>query len=634
MDTQRVHSHFEAWIHATEHLRWWRIEASKVIDALSDWQTAHGGCFLKLSLEADRQFGGLLNSPTRRQLCAMCNDGWTLHNTWLRPWSNSVASWIGQRWYFGHASLFLQHQRFAAICCSQMGRWGHKQPDWPQRLDAALQFCHRTGKKVLTVGSTTLSEPIREYCRRARLPTINLRVTDQSDIVTWLQELLDAYASERLCHISNAYNGEAIWLSPCYSAKPRDELCRFPIQDRLNVALADWIAAIDVRPGGTIDSLLRRRLEDERFPPGSTFLICNGIDKHTQLPNSRKQNATSLSTWLERGAVAWVVPSSAQTLTIANSPKCRKQFDANRSPYYSQSLTAPISSCTSSTCASDRMIECPTWLTHCTRGWLGPKCDTSKERYWTDIWRAGRAETTSSPFETLLKIIDEGCLRGSAQLYRSNEKCVSFSAVPLVELLARRRFQSHLGRWDWEPYGIRIKRSQLERLGARRVIYGTEQTYHELAARDRLYFQPHGKRHQAIHQSHPAIPECHHLRQPSHPSSQPSHPSSQPSHPSSQPSHPSSQPSHPSSQPSHPSSQPSHPSSQPSHPSSQPSHPSSQQRPRFDGNDWTSEIEWRLLGDLNLIRLPLDSVQLFVETRSQAFQLSRHVPWPILWVRE
>ncbi len=34
-----------------------------------------------------------------------------------------------------------------------------------------------------------------------------------------------------------------------------------------------------------------------------------------------------------------------------------------------------------------------------------------------------------------------------------------------------RRFQSHVARWDWEPYGIMIDRDWLESNGARQVTY-------------------------------------------------------------------------------------------------------------------------------------------------------------------
>ncbi len=60
--------------------------------------------------------------------------------------------------------------------------------------------------------------------------------------------------------------------------------------------------------------------------------------------------------------------------------------------------------------------------------------------------------------------------------------------------MARRRFQSHLGRWDWEPYGLLLRRDALEQLGARPVIYGDDQTYKQMSDVDRPFFQPARRR--------------------------------------------------------------------------------------------------------------------------------------------
>jgi hypothetical protein len=119
--------------------------------------------------------------------------------------------------------------------------------------------------------------------------------------------------------------------------------------------------------------------------------------------------------------------------------------------------------------------------------------------------------------------------------------------VPLVELLSRRQFRSHLGRWDWEPYGILVRREALERLGARQVIYGDEAEYKQLADQDKPYFQPRGMKNTRNNQ------------------------------------------------------------------------------------DWSSEREWRLLGDLIFAELPSESILVFVGTRTEAQQIARRCQWPVVW---
>ena len=185
------------------------------------------------------------------------------------------------------------------------------------------------------------------------------------------------------------------------------------------------------------------------------------------------------------------------------------------------------------------------YLAHCTRGNAGPLPEESMERYIARVWSRGSVPECNA-FATLLQILEQQRVAGNAQMTRSASRCVSFSAVPLAELLSRRQFRSHLGRWDWEPYGILVRRDALESHGARPVIYGDEADFKQLNEDDRDFFQP-----------------------------------------------------------------------------------------RFTKNarkveDWSIEQEWRLRGDLKLRDIPADSVLIFTASQSQAEQVARHFPWPVL----
>lgn len=186
------------------------------------------------------------------------------------------------------------------------------------------------------------------------------------------------------------------------------------------------------------------------------------------------------------------------------------------------------------------------YLAHCTRGNSGPLPNETLDQFRDRAWSDG-VIPDSHPLWTLQQILNDQRIIGNPRLTRTQQPCVSFSEVPLTELLSRRQFRSHLGRWDWEPYGILVRREALKRLGARSVVYGDEAEYKQLADHDKPYFQPRGTKSARNHQ------------------------------------------------------------------------------------DWSSEREWRLLGDLNFSLIARESIIVFVATQTEAQQLARRFGLPVLW---
>lgn len=71
---------------------------------------------------------------------------------------------------------------------------------------------------------------------------------------------------------------------------------------------------------------------------------------------------------------------------------------------------------------------------------------------------------------------------------------VCLTAVPVYQLSALRTYRAHRHRWDFEPYGIAIRRDWLERRGARPVTYGGDAEWQRLAVEDRPWFQRRNSR--------------------------------------------------------------------------------------------------------------------------------------------
>jgi hypothetical protein len=136
------------------------------------------------------------------------------------------------------------------------------------------------------------------------------------------------------------------------------------------------------------------------------------------------------------------------------------------------------------------------YLTHCTRGRAAAWPDESHIGYLHSLLLSRNdSDVLASPFLALQRILDQQRLLATNRYKRTNLATVSFSQVPLKNLLAARSFQKHLGRWDWEPYGLCLHRDYLEGIGVRRVIYGDNNTWSALPTSDRPYFQLAGQCH-------------------------------------------------------------------------------------------------------------------------------------------
>ena len=120
--------------------------------------------------------------------------------------------------------------------------------------------------------------------------------------------------------------------------------------------------------------------------------------------------------------------------------------------------------------ATNRMVKSGDWLVHCTRECDGRWPGQSQDQYLDDLI-LGRSASDHSVQATLRKILVERRLRAASRPVRGFPPAVSFSASPLEELLTRRVFRGHRGRWDFEPYGLAISRDWLAARGARPVVY-------------------------------------------------------------------------------------------------------------------------------------------------------------------
>ncbi|HPM85147.1 MAG TPA: hypothetical protein PLF81_30805 [Candidatus Anammoximicrobium sp.] len=242
-----------------------------------------------------------------------------------------------------------------------------------------------------------------------------------------------------------------------------DDLADLPVPDRAILALSDRSIALYVRPKGNLLRLLRARLRWPGFPAASVFLALGPELVPRDLAGEL----------LDAGGVGWYVINAAG------------EQDHSQPAPWTQGDTTPGTPAPT--------VPCPpaddwAYLTHCTRRRLGPWPDEDEDQFLDDLI-LDRAGADHSALAALWRIVRSGRLIASGEFVRGETPVVSLTAVPLSQIHRLRTYRSHLGRWDFEPYGICIRRDWLQRRGVRPVQYGDDSLWDALPAADRPFFQ-------------------------------------------------------------------------------------------------------------------------------------------------
>ena len=398
----------------------------------------------------------LLGALTQKQLQWLKSEGYSLRRNWDRSWNHVLGAQFGQRYYLSHQDLFASKTTLASVICSRLGRNRSRQRDWPRLLESILRHCLQRGWTLLDCPYITLADEVREFARAAEIPLAKVILPERSttSLGKWM---LDCY--ERLTKDSK--QRKYIFLSPMGEAKNHSANPHFnaTLSDRISVFLPDFVAAIALRSGGTLNSLAEQRLGCSDYRPAS-LIQCIGSSAQHRLCD---------------GAVGWhVVPG---------------QNNENSNEYLEEDCTHQLCCRLPNDFGQSKNT---TWLNHCTRANFGKIPGESKSKYSARMFIQGETGTGNA-LDALKMIARSGYLLGNSFGLRTKESSISFSSVPLAELLKRRVFRSHLGRWDWEPYGLSIKRIALEKQGCRPVIYGDDTLFQSLQPKERKYFQSEGK---------------------------------------------------------------------------------------------------------------------------------------------
>jgi len=409
--------------------------------------------------------------------------------TWNVPGSDAVrtSAWMGSRlaWWPGG----VPDGRRVGIVSSRLGKELDRHQAWFAVLRTACMRLDPRRDLLVTAGQTAAQRFVQRCGRLFGLPVLTVEVErdDTSSWKDWGRRVRDSLPSaERvkpeapasgirvhpLAGDSRSRGGLAaplrrVLLSPPLATEGAsatlDELAGLPAPDRAILALSERIVALHVRPNGNLMHLLRGRLGQTGFPAASVFLALGSEFVPRELADEL----------LDAGGVGWYVMNAAG------------EHDHTQPPPWTPADTAAGTPAL--------IVPCPpaadwAYLTHCTRRRPGPWPGEDEEQFLDDLI-LDRAGADHSALAALWRIVRSGRLIASGEFVRGETPVVSWTAVPLSEIHTLRTYRSHLGRWDFEPYGICIRREWLEGRGARPVQYGDDPMWDALPTNDRPFFQ-------------------------------------------------------------------------------------------------------------------------------------------------
>jgi predicted Rossmann fold nucleotide-binding protein DprA/Smf involved in DNA uptake len=210
---------------------------------------------------------------------------------------------------------------------------------------------------------------------------------------------------------------------------------RLPQRDRLVATLASLVMAADVRPHGNMAAILE-------------LVARRGIP------------------------------------VVQSSEGCSLETDRIEP---ARSTTAPLPGKMHGAC-SQSLEDLSTYVFHYARSCPGPWPGQTLADYCRSL-AEGLPESRHTAFDTLLRILNEGLIRGSSRLTRGPLPMVSFTECLPAELERIIRWRPGLVRWSFEPYGLGVPKDILESLGARPVVYGDESALAKVHEEDRPFFQ-------------------------------------------------------------------------------------------------------------------------------------------------
>ncbi len=387
------------------------------------------------------------------------------------------ARWLGDRVYWWPRGV-IEGPR-VGIVGSRLKRDSESRKPILQALRLSMTAIDSQREQVVTSAGTSLCDYVAQ-CGLA-FGTSVLRVSAPGDHVSsksWLDQLVQTLdpASEYQLLLSPEVSQSRSARSSNTSAAVVNSLNGLPLRDRALALMSSRLFVLTLRQGGNWWKLLNLGFADQLWAAGSVRAVVG--------PGLCAEDV--VSELQDQGVVPWYLSSDADHKSAADRDT-RSECVAEDS-----SAALPV---TDRAMAEEALIEelirseaTSAWLIHWTRAPRGEWAGESHSDYLNDAVLSDASHPRTA-FGTLQRIVSERVIRTTSGNTRVSADVVCLSETPLVKLVAQRIFRQHRGRWDFEHYGIGVRRAAVCALGGRPVIYGDESVWQSLPQGEQPWFQ-------------------------------------------------------------------------------------------------------------------------------------------------
>ncbi|MEE9555464.1 MAG: hypothetical protein V3W18_14355 [candidate division Zixibacteria bacterium] len=237
-------------------------------------------------------------------------------------------------------------------------------------------------------------------------------------------------------------------------------------------------------------SIFNETIRDFNLDPDNFAMVFVKPENNSRRPKSNWAARDKAAISLAESIVPVSIRPNGKLQRLINDSSEQKQITTKFNIEHHKSLVSPPR-------YSKENISFDTekwdYLTHWTRTCHGPWPGQSKYEYYDSLLKSG-SEYPNNAFETLKNISAELTIRASSKRIREGKHVIGFTESVPKEVISRLRWLPKRTGWNFEPYGIAIRKKTAIKLGIKPVFYGNSDDYSAMPEEMRPYFQSMGEK--------------------------------------------------------------------------------------------------------------------------------------------